>query len=181
MVFVDSSVIELTDAQKKILAELLNIHSNRSDGPVKGREIAAAIDRNPGTIRTQMQSLKSLQLVKGIPGPRGGYEPTTKAYELVDFDRSGEFTPVPLSRNGDAIDGVTVTEFDLVNLHHPDSREAEVHVQGSVRGLHEGDSLIIGPTPTAHLVVEGVVDGIDTAMNVCAITVEDMHFEQSNT
>ena len=30
------------------------------------------MSRNPGTIRNQMQSLRSLGLVKGVPGPRGG-------------------------------------------------------------------------------------------------------------
>ncbi|MFB6108358.1 MAG: Rrf2 family transcriptional regulator [Haloplanus sp.] len=179
MVAVDTSTIELTDAQQTILSELLNLHNERGDGPVKGKEIAAAINRNPGTIRTQMQSLKSLQLVKGIPGPKGGYEPTMKAYELIDLERSGEFTPVPLRRDGDAVDGVTVTEFDLLNLHHPDSREAEVYVQGSIHDLREGDSLTIGPTPSAHLVVTGVVDGVDASKNVCVIEIEEMQFDDA--
>lgn len=177
MVSLESSAIELTDAQTTILAELLNIYNTRDDGPIKGKEIAAAIDRNPGTIRTQMQSLKSLQLVKGIPGPKGGYEPTAKAYEIIDLERSGEFTRVPLHRDGKALDGVTVTEFDLLNLHHPDRREAEVYVQGSVHQLRKDDTVRIGPTPASGLVVTGVVDGVDTSDNICVITIEDMHFE----
>ena len=39
---------------------------------IKGEEIADIMNRNPGTIRNQMQSLRSLGLVKGVPGPRGG-------------------------------------------------------------------------------------------------------------
>lgn len=179
MVSVDSSAIELTDSQKKILAELLNIHNNRANGPVKGKEIAAAIDRNPGTIRTQMQSLKSLQLVKGIPGPKGGYEPTKRAYEIIDLERSEEFTPVPLRWKGEPLEDVTVTEFDMINLHHPDRREAEVYFQGSIREVRKGDTLTIGPTPASNLVVTGVVDGVDTSENVCVIRIEEMHFQAS--
>ncbi|MFB6081073.1 MAG: Rrf2 family transcriptional regulator [Haloferacaceae archaeon] len=177
MVSVDSSAIELTDAQKVILTELLNIHSKRDNGPVKGKEIAAAIDRNPGTIRTQMQSLKSLQLVKGIPGPKGGYEPTAKAYEVIDLERSEEFTPVPISREGEPLTGVTVTELDLINLHHPDRHEAEVYVQGSARQFREGDPLVIGPTPAARLVVTGTVDGVDASENICVVAVDDVHVD----
>lgn len=176
MVSVDSSAIELTDAQKTILVELLTIHGG-GDEPVKGREIAAAVGRNPGTIRTQMQSLKSLQLVEGIPGPKGGYVPKASAYEVVDVERSSEFTPVPMHRDGQPLDGVTVTEVDLINLHHPDRREAEVHVQGSTRPLQEGDTVTVGPTPASHLVVEGVVDGVDSSANICLVTVEEMHFD----
>ncbi|MFB6189326.1 MAG: TrmB family transcriptional regulator [Halapricum sp.] len=179
MVSVDSSAIELTDAQTTILAELVSIHSDRNGSPVKGKEIAAAIDRNPGTIRTQMQSLKSLQLVKGIPGPKGGYEPTARAYEIIDLERSNEFTPVPLYRDGVAMDEITVTEFDLLNLHHPDCREAEIHVRGSLRQLQQGDTVAIGPTPASGLVVTGVVEGIETSENICVITIEDMHFEEA--
>lgn len=177
MVSVDSSAIELTDAQTMILGELLNIHNNRDDGPVKGKEIAAAIDRNPGTIRTQMQSLKSLQLVKGIPGPKGGYEPTAKAYEIIDLERSGEFTPVPLRRDGQPVEDVTVTEFDLLNLHHSDRREAEIYVQGSLHQFRQGDTVSIGPTPASGLVVTGTVEGLDSSENICVITVEEMHFD----
>lgn len=180
MVFVDSSVIELTDAQRRILAELITLHNTRSSGPVKGREIATAIDRNPGTIRTQMQSLKSLQLVKGIPGPRGGYEPTTRAYELADVTEDGEIPTVPISRDGEPLDDVSVTELALVNLQHPAAREAELSVQGSVQSLHEGDVLSIGPTPGDHLVVTGTVDGVDFSESVCAVSVDEMHFERSN-
>ncbi|MFB6091638.1 MAG: TrmB family transcriptional regulator [Haloquadratum sp.] len=180
MVSIESSTIELSTAQEKILAELINIYGDRSGTPVKGKEIAAALGRNPGTIRTQMQSLKSLQLVTGIPGPKGGYEPTANAYEVIDLERSSEFAPVPVRRDGDPLEAVTVTEFDLINLHHPDRREAEIYVQGSMRELSEGDNVRIGPTPGSGLVVEGVVEGFDTAESICVITVEEMHFESSS-
>lgn len=177
MVSVDSTGIELTEAQTTVLSELVSIYNRHGDGPVKGKRIAEAIGRNPGTIRTQMQSLKSLQLVKGIPGPKGGYEPTATAFELIDLERSTEFAPVPISRDGETLRDVTVTEFDLLNLHHPDCREAEIYVEGTIHQLTQGDTIEIGPTPGTGLVVAGRVDGVDTAQSVCVIDVDEMHFE----
>ena len=63
-------IMDLTTVQRDILTALINIH--RVEGrAVKGEEIAELIDRNPGTIRNQMQSLKALNLVEGVPGPKG--------------------------------------------------------------------------------------------------------------
>jgi predicted transcriptional regulator len=65
--------MDLTQVQRDILTALINIH--RGEGrAVKGEEIAELIDRNPGTIRNQMQSLRALNLVEGVPGPKGGYK-----------------------------------------------------------------------------------------------------------
>ena len=55
------SSIELTPSQKTILQELINLF-RESESAVKGEDIAEQVDRNPGTIRNQMQSLKALQL-----------------------------------------------------------------------------------------------------------------------
>lgn len=43
-----------------------------------------------------MQALKALKLVKGVSGPRGGYEPTTSAYEILDTQQIDEPAEVPL-------------------------------------------------------------------------------------
>lgn len=68
----------LTSVQKEILQSLINLYRTSDGKSVKGEEIAELMNRNPGTIRNQMQSLRSLGLVKGVPGPRGGYKPTIK-------------------------------------------------------------------------------------------------------
>ena len=66
------SSLELTESQKTVLQELVDL-SRESENAVKGEAIANQIDRNAGTIRNQMQSLKALQLVEGAPRPKGGY------------------------------------------------------------------------------------------------------------
>jgi len=175
MVTVDSSSIELTRTQLDILSTLVNLFEG---SPVKGREIANELDRSPGTIRMQMQSIKPLGLVRGLPGPKGGYKPTPNTYELLDLDWSDAVAEVPLYRDGEPVEGITVTEFDLINLHHPDRHEAKVCVQGLLRDVERGDHVTIGPTPASKLVVEGVVDGIDQSEELLFIRIEDIDVDR---
>lgn len=53
------AAIDLTANQKNILTALVNVHRD-VDHAVNGETIAEEIDRNTGTIRNQMQSLKAL-------------------------------------------------------------------------------------------------------------------------
>ena len=167
------SSIELTSSQRTILTALINLYRDRETA-VKGEDIAEEVDRNPGTIRNQMQSLKALQLVEGVPGPKGGYKPTANAYEALDIQEMDEPAAVPLFLEGEEVEGVNVEGVDLSSVHHPEKCRAEIHVQGSVRDFHEGDVVRVGPTPLSKLVVEGIVDGKDDTNNILILTIEDM-------
>jgi len=167
------SSIELTPSQRTILTALVNLYRAEEDA-VKGEDIAAEVDRNPGTIRNQMQSLKALQLVEGVPGPKGGYKPTATAYEALDVDQIDQPAEVPLFLNGERVDGSNVQEISLTSVHHPDLCRAEVHVRGSVKQFHEGDSVVVGPTPLSKLVVEGTVDGKDETGNIVILRIDGM-------
>ena len=63
------SIIELTDSQKKVFQALVDLY-RESESAVKGESIAEMVERNLGTVRNQMQSLKALQLAEGVPGPK---------------------------------------------------------------------------------------------------------------
>ncbi|OYR76466.1 MULTISPECIES: Rrf2 family transcriptional regulator [Halorubrum] len=167
------SSIELTSSQKSILSALINLYGEREDA-VKGEAIAEEVDRNPGTIRNQMQSLKALQLVEGVPGPKGGYKPTSNAYEALDIQRMDEPANVPIYHEGEEVEGVNVDGIDLSSVHHPELCRAEIHVQGSVRDFHEGDSVAVGPTPLSKLVIDGTVDGKDDTANILILRIDDM-------
>ena len=168
------SSIELTSSQKSILSALINLYGEEEDA-VKGEAIADEVDRNPGTIRNQMQSLKALQLVEGVPGPKGGYKPTSNAYEALDIQRMDEPARVPIQHESEEVEGVNVDGIDLSSVHHPELCRAEIHVQGSVRDFHEGDSVTVGPTPLSKLLIEGTVDGKDDTANVLILRIDDMH------
>ncbi|WP_158057476.1 Rrf2 family transcriptional regulator [Halorussus halophilus] len=167
------STIELTSSQKTILTALVNLHRETEDA-VKGEDIAAEVDRNPGTIRNQMQSLKALQLVEGVPGPKGGYKPTANAFEALDVQTLESAAEVPLFHNDDPVEGANVEEVDLTSVHHPELCRAEIHLRGSVREFHDGDSVRVGPTPLSKLVIEGTVDGKDDTSNILILKLDSM-------
>lgn len=167
------SSIELTTSQKKILRALIDLYRGEEDA-VKGEDIAGEVGRNPGTIRNQMQSLKALQLVEGVPGPKGGYKPTANAYEALDIQDMDEPAAVPLYHEGEPVESANVEEIDLSSVHHPEKCRAEIHVQGSVRDYAEGDKVTVGPTPLSKLVIEGTVDGKDDTNNILILTIDSM-------
>jgi predicted transcriptional regulator len=167
------SSIELTPSQRTILSALVNLYRDEEDA-VKGEEIAGEVDRNPGTIRNQMQSLKALQLVEGVPGPKGGYKPTASAYDALDIQQMDDPASVPLFHNGDRVEGANVEEIDLSSVHHPELCRAEIHLQGSVRDFHEGDSITVGPTPLSKLLIEGTLEAKVGTSNILILRIDDM-------
>jgi len=167
------SSIELTPSQKTILTALTNLHRETEDA-VKGEDIADEVDRNPGTIRNQMQSLKALQLVEGVPGPKGGYKPTADAYEALDVDQMDEPATVPLTHEGETVETANVESIDLSSVHHPELCRAEIHLQGSVRDFHEGDEVVVGPTPLSKLRITGTLDAKDDTNSILILQIDEM-------
>jgi predicted transcriptional regulator len=112
---IDALNMDLTPVQRDILTALININHEESRA-VKGEEIAGLIDRNPGTVRNHMKSLKALNLVEGVPGPKGGYKATGSAYEVLSLDATGDLVNVPVVKNGVTVEGASATEivFDKV-------------------------------------------------------------------
>jgi len=155
----------LTSVQKEILQSLINLYRN-SDASIKGEEIAEIMNRNPGTIRNQMQSLRSLGLVKGVPGPRGGYKPTIKAYHTLNIQASDNQTLVPIYRDGRKVKDITVSQIEFTTITHPGECEAAIKAVGNIKYLDLGDEIRIGPTPVNKLIVDGVVVGRDDMDNI---------------
>ncbi len=155
----------LTSVQKEILQSLINLYRN-ADASIKGEEIALIMNRNPGTIRNQMQSLRSLGLVKGVPGPRGGYKPTIKAYHTLNIQASDNQTLVPIFRDGQKVKDITVSQIQFTSITHPGECEAAIKAVGNIKYLDLGDEIRIGPTPVNKLVVDGVVVGRDDMDNI---------------
>ncbi|MEZ3114952.1 HTH domain-containing protein [Halobaculum sp. MBLA0147] len=167
------SSIELTSSQRDILSALVDLHRELEDA-VKGETIADEVGRNAGTIRNQMQSLKALQLVEGVPGPKGGYRPTARAFEALDVQRMDEPASTPIAVDGEARAEWNVQEIDLTSVHHPELCRAEVTVQGSIRDVGDGDSVTVGPTPLSKLVIEGTVDGKEESANTLVLKIDGM-------
>jgi hypothetical protein len=141
---------------------------------VKGEEIAELIDRNPGTIRNQMQSLKALNLVEGVPGPKGGYKATGTAYEALSIDASGDVVVVPIIKNGVVVNGASATEIIFNKVMHSNRCDGVIRVIGNIRDFNVGDEIEVGPTPVNKLFLRGDIIGRDDTMSRLIIHVTGM-------
>jgi predicted transcriptional regulator len=159
-------VFLLTSVQKEILQSLVNLYRKSEGKSIKGEEIAEMMNRNPGTIRNQMQSLRSLGLVKGVPGPRGGYKPTIEAYHNLNISDVNKETQVPLYRDGKLLQDLTVAKIEFTSIPHPGECEAAIKAVGNIKSIDLGDRIRLGPTPVNKLVVNGVVVGRDDMDNI---------------
>lgn len=155
--------MELTSRQRTVLSALINGYQSM-ERPITGEEIAEAVDRHPGTIRNQTQSLKALDLIESIPGPGGGYKPTVNAFEALDRQTLDESETLILVHGYDRI-GVTVDGIDFIDVHHPEECRARVSLQQSAARFSAGTPVVVGPTPRSRLVLAGEVEAFDAAAN----------------
>ncbi len=164
-------MLELTQIQKDILYALITLYKKTGGTSIKGEKIAELINRNPGTVRNQMQALRALGLVEGVPGPKGGYRPTTKAYELMSITKPEESVKVPIIVNKKPIDA-SAEEMDFPSLSHPEICSARVRIVGDIKTIDPGSEVIIGPTPVNELMVWGTVIGRDDTSNSILISIK---------
>jgi predicted transcriptional regulator len=165
----DGEKIMLTSVQKEILQTLINLYQSSNGKSIKGEDIAEVMNRNPGTIRNQMQALRSLSLVKGVPGPRGGYKPTIEAYHSLNISVSDDDSYVPIYKNGKRIEDVSVAKIEFTSIPQPTECEAAIKVLGSIKDLNLGDEVRIGPTPVNNLGVMGTIVGRDDIDNILLV------------
>ncbi|AEH61752.1 putative signal transduction protein with CBS domains [Methanosalsum zhilinae DSM 4017] len=165
--------MELTPIQKDIIIALINLQRQKNRA-IKGEEIADLINRNPGTVRNQMQSLKVLGLVEGVPGPKGGYKITSAAYEALNVTSVENEVIVPIYRNGILIQGSTAAEISFTTVRHPELCNGMIKVLGNIRDFVEGDIVQIGPTPVNRLIVRGEVVGRDDTKNALLFSITEM-------
>jgi len=156
----------LTSVQKEILQSLINLYQTSEGKSIKGEDIAEVMNRNPGTIRNQMQALRSLSLVKGVPGPRGGYKPTIEAYHTLNITVSDNESEVPMFKGENHIEGVSVAKIEFTSIPHPGECEAAIKVLGNIKTLDLGDIVRIGPTPVNNLTIVGEIVGRDDMDNI---------------
>ncbi|WP_292459805.1 CBS domain-containing protein [Methanothermococcus sp.] len=162
--------MDLTVVQKEILQELIDIYKEKNR-PVKGTEIAIRLNRNPGTIRNQMQALRALNLVDGVPGPKGGYVPTSQAYRAIGLIYGEEEIIVPIYKEDERIDGVYVEKIVFDTVAHEKSCSSMIYIKGDTKIFNEGDIVKIGPTYHNKIIIFGKVAGRDDIDHILLIDV----------
>jgi hypothetical protein len=121
-----------------------------------------------------MQALKAIGLVDGVPGPKGGYNPTELAYRELNLSNLDQEASVPVMRRGEPVAGVMVTEVDFVTLCHPDLCHAVIKLVGSVKTFDIGEEITVGPTPVNKLMIRGEVIGKDEVQQSLVISITEM-------
>jgi predicted transcriptional regulator len=169
----NSPDIDLSLIQKDILITLISLYHQYSH-PIKGEDIAEIIKRNPGTVRNQMQALKVLGLVDGVPGPKGGYHPTARAYGELNITNDYSESDVPIQKNNCDMDGIKVSEIAFTTLTHADLCHALLKIIGTVRAFEIGDRVTVGPTPVNKLLIKGEVFGKDEINSALLISTSEM-------
>ncbi len=164
----------LTSVQKEILQILIDLCMKSNYKPIKGEEIAAVMNRNPGTIRNQMQSLRSLGIVEGVPGPRGGYKPTIEAYNALNITTTDEDTTVPIYKKEKKIENLSVSTIEFSSIPHPEECKAKIKVIGDIKQLDIGEKIRIGPSPVNKLIVNGEIIGRDDTDGILLLNVKDI-------
>jgi predicted transcriptional regulator len=153
-------VSSLTAPQKDIMISLLELY-DKNQSLVKSKEIATRTGRNEGTVRNVMPVLRAIGLVEAVPGPKGGYMPTSKAYESFNVPKSLRSLSVPIyTKKGENTD-VTVTDILFKSVFSPDFCQALLKVIGNLSKLNISEDLVIGPTPSGRMIIEGKVTGRD--------------------
>ncbi len=161
--------MDLTGRQREILATLVDGYRSREE-PMTADEIAERLNRHPGTVHNHMQVLGTLGLVEGITGPRGGYEPTAAATEVLGEQSGDEGDSVTVAHEYERVD-LTVDEIRFLSVDDPEVCRAVVRFRETVTAIGVGDPVVVGPTPTGGLVLAGEVRLFDDEENELLVDV----------
>lgn len=150
----------ITIVYKESLMALVDLYEKKKN-TIRGDEIAKVLDKSPGTIRNQMQTLRALGYVEGIPGPRGGYKPSLKAYEAINMEKKDVVIEVPVYQDGEKIEGMQIQKISFTDVGNPKKCAARISVSGNTKKISDNAILKIGPTPINKIMLNGRVIGRD--------------------
>jgi hypothetical protein len=156
-------------AQREILDALIELYDKKKEA-VKGEDISQLLKRSPGTIRNQMQTLRALGYVEGVPGPKGGYTPSLKSYEELGLEPIENPHEVPIFVDDKKIEGLSAHKILFIKVPHPNECKAIISITGDTRKIADGDNIKVGPTPVNHIIIKGVVSGRDDVKREILIT-----------
>jgi len=163
----------LSTVQVEVLTALVELYE-KNKRVVKGRDIATAVDRDDGTIRNIMPSLKAMKLIEAIPGPKGGYLPTYKTYEYLRIaPPTGKVELVPAYKEGRKLE-FSVTNIEFLDVSRAEVAKVLVRASGSLSGVEVGDFIRLGPATESRLIIEGKVVGRDDLHKNLLLTVSSM-------
>ena len=150
----------LSIKRQEILKTIIQLYEEKKD-IIGCDSIAKRLRCSSGTIRNQMQILRSMGYINSKPGPRVGYSPSIKAYEALELETYEEPVNVHIYRGDKKIEGVNVQKITFTKIPKPDECSSVVNVLGDTTKINKGDIIKIGPTPLNHIILKGKVVGRD--------------------
>ena len=158
--------MNLSLTHEKILSNLIYLY-NKNDRPHRASEVAQTTGLNVGTIRNHMQILKMLKMAKGITGPKGGYIPTSKAFEILSPNTNSNFN---MYLNKTQLEDVIICEIRL-NPKNNSTYSGSIRIIGNMDNFSVGDTVTI-QTPTDdnndsnnNTMIKGIITGRDFNTN----------------
>lgn len=109
-----------------------------------------------------------------MPGPKGEYHPTARAYNELYVTADDSESKVAILRNNEPVESVCVNEIDFTTLTHADLCHALIKVIGNIRLFEIGDKITVGPTPVNKLLIKGEMFGKDEVNSALLISTSEM-------
>ncbi len=162
----------LTQTQREVLEALVKLYE-KNRRLIKSIEIAEMINKDEGTVRNIISSLRSLGLLESKTGPSGGYVPTLKAIELIRMPPIPSYGVLRVWKDGRET-SITAFSMEIIDVLNPEGGKAILRVGGNLEEIKEGDSVKIGPTPYTRLFIEGTVLHMDRGSGQIAIHIKRM-------
>ncbi|RLE51874.1 MAG: hypothetical protein DRJ33_04980 [Candidatus Methanomethylicota archaeon] len=144
---------ELKLQHQAILSALVELYKSLKRA-VKSEELAKVLRKDDGTIRNAMGALRFLEYVESIPGPRGGYIPTIKAFEYLKLRKS-----MPGSHRAKVYMEHGSCEVKVVDVRVPEFlEECKVVVElAELSPEIKQDAFVMITIPSSSLVLEGKI------------------------
>jgi hypothetical protein len=152
--------MNLTLTQEKILSNLIYLY-NKNDRPLQASEVAKTTGLNVGTIRNHMQILKMLKMTKGITGPKGGYIPTSKAFNGYSPNNKSNLN---MYLNKIKLKDVTICEIRL-NPKDNSTYSGSIKIIGNMEYFSVGDTVTIQTPNNNSSMIKGIITGRDFNTN----------------
>jgi hypothetical protein len=105
-----------------------------------------------------------MQLAESIPGPNGGYKPTTVAYNLIRLDNKIEPKSVEFQYNSGCAE-IDVVDFNINNAENLTNCRIEIYIENDVEKFSNGDWIKIDIPTDPRLRIEGEIELLNPVTN----------------
>jgi Rrf2 family protein len=145
------------------IAAVVDIAMHARPGPVPAKLLAARHNLPPRHLETLLQGLVRADILKGVRGPRGGYELATERRRITAGDivraamqSAGDdgIPPLPESRLVDVVVGPAVARAGEAFLHSLDQLTVEdLCRRAEERGVFSGHSAMVSTAALADFTI----------------------------